>query len=154
MGYSLTIGEAKLEKWDEDEFGDGHIDITVDGVHLDDAPAFGEPTDYTNERWPSYTSWWEFAEYAGLTDVLFDPETNGGIRGGHPGHFLITEKFKQDIDDAYSKFMEKYPDATPTYDTEGTADADADGALCRLTWLQYWTTWALENCENPIFKNT
>ena len=150
MGYSLTIGEGRLERIDEDEFGDGYLNIVVEGVRNDDAPVFGEPTDNTNERWPSYTSWHDFAELAGLMDVLYDPERNGNIRGGHPGHFLITKKFKSDVDDAFSAYMKKYPDVVPSYDTE----RDEDAVLCRLTWLQYWTNWALENCKNPIFKNT
>lgn len=152
MGYSLAIGEAVTEVSPEDEYGDGYVSIVVEEVRHDDAPAFGEPTDYTNERWPSYTSWSNFAEFAGLTDILYNPKANGDIRGGHPGHFLITEKFKADVDAAMDRYMEKYPDAVASF--ENVEDRRHDGELCRFIWLQYWTDWALENCKTPIFTNT
>ncbi len=150
MGYNLIIGEAIIEKYPEDEFGDGYVEITVEGARQDDAPAFDDPTDYTNERWPSYTAWHEFAEAVGIEDILFDTDSNGSIRGGHPGHFLITDKFKSEIDSAVDRHMMKYPDAVPTYDSERPQDYQ----LPRLLWIQYWTDWALENCTNPIFKNS
>jgi len=53
MGYTLRIGEL----------GD---DGEVETVRHDDAPAFDEPTDYTNDRWPSYTAWWGFVRACGL----------------------------------------------------------------------------------------
>lgn len=152
MGYSLTIGEAVLGKIGDDEWGAGYVYVTAEEVHHDDAPAFGEPTDYKNERWPSYSSWADFADFAGLTDILFDPTSPGNIRGGHPGHFLITEKFKADVDAAMERYMKKYPDAVPTY--KDFENRRHDGELCRFVWLQYWTDWALENCKNPIFLNT
>jgi len=98
MGYNLSIGEGKMVKVDEDEWGDGYLNIEVVDVERPDAPAFGEPTDHSNERWPSYSSWANFAEQADLIPTLFQLDDNGNdtgnIRGGHPGHFLITEQFK------------------------------------------------------------
>jgi len=152
MGYSLSIGEAVMDVVPEDEWGDGQINITVEEVRNDDAPAFGEPTDYTNQRWPSYTSWWNFAEFTGMENILFDVDANENIRGGHPGHFLITDMFKDAIDTAMKDYTNKYPDAVPSF--EDFENRPHDGHLCRMVWLQYWVDWALENCKNPIFLNT
>ena len=56
MNYNLTIGEAVVVV-DWDEFG---IVVSAKKEHHDIAPAFGEPTDYSNQRWPSYTAWEDF----------------------------------------------------------------------------------------------
>lgn len=152
MGYSLTIGEAVMEAIPGDEWGDGYLHISVEEVTHDEAPAFGEPTDHRNTRWPSYSSWSQFAEFTGLEDVLLDPESNDNIRGGHPGHFLLTQAFKDDVDIAMERFMKMYPDAIASYDNY--EERPYDGELCRLTWLKYWVDWALENCQIPIFANT
>lgn len=65
MGYTLTIGEAEIE-YDEDV-----ARIRAQGMKLDDAPADGTPTDYTNSRWPSYSAWADFCRAVGLTDMMF-----------------------------------------------------------------------------------
>lgn len=54
MGYNLTIGEAVLS-WDED-----YVCVDAQDVTLPNAPAFGDPTDHTNSRWPSYSVWADF----------------------------------------------------------------------------------------------
>ena len=51
MGYTIAIGE--LETVTE---SDGYKHKYVKTVTLDNAPAYGEPTDHMNERWPSYSS--------------------------------------------------------------------------------------------------
>ena len=44
MGYTLKIGEATI-RWASDSVG---IDVPI--VHLETAPAFGEPTDRENQQ--------------------------------------------------------------------------------------------------------
>ncbi len=150
MGYSLSIGEATLIRHEEDP--DGHwkeyIEVGVHEINDPASPAFGEPSDYTNTRWPSYIDWWAFCEFTGLIEIMFDED--GNIKGGHPGNFFITGKFKQVIDGAHLNHMKTYPDATPVYGSNKPEDYH----LCRLLWLKYWTDWALENCKNPIFSNS
>jgi hypothetical protein len=170
MGYNLTIGEAAFEV---DKVGDNSYTETLDDefirvvakpVKLDNAPAAGEPTDYTNERWPSYTQWHDFAKKVGLMDVLFQYNEVRGyydIRGGHSGFFAITPAFKAEIDKAVKNWLKKYPDAKPEYVEEYTGGdsrfpeyVERHAMMVRLHWLQFWTDWALENCECPIFVNT
>lgn len=116
MGYTLKIGQ-RTEGWAQD-------------ARDDNAPAFDEPTDYTNERWPSYTAWAEFCDESGLKSLFYG---EGGLLASHPGIVPLTDEHKKAI--------------------------DAVGSLSghnqvRLEWLQYWVTWALENCSDPVFCNS
>jgi hypothetical protein len=159
MGYSLSIGEAACtpqidEYYDEDadsyEFYN-KIVITVKPEKHDDAPAFGEPTDYTNKRWPSYTSWADFSEFCDLENFLFHSYGNKEITGGHPGHFIITKMYVDGVMKKYHDFKKKYPNAVASFDGDPTYH---DMALCRFEWLVYWLQWALKNCKTPVFCNT
>lgn len=163
MGYNLTIGEAGF---DVDEVGgswtetvqDEYICVTAESVELPDAPAFGEPTDHTNQRWPSYGQWYDFCEGVGILPITFEmneDECTGSIRGGHPGFFPITKAFKEAVDHAYDNWKTQHPDAVPEYILQADGEYDIGCSyLARLTWLKYWTDWALENCKCPIFTNS
>lgn len=161
MGYSLTIGEAAF---DVDEVGDEwtenvqdeYIRVTAVSVELPEAPAFGEPTDHTNERWPSYSSWYDFCEDVDILPITFDMDEHGNdtgnIRGCHPGFFPITKAFKAEVDKAYDNWKKKYPNVVASYDNFEVYPEN--GQMCRLEWLKFWTDWSLENCKTPIFTNT
>ena len=165
MGYNLTIGEAvfEVDKVGDDEWTtsvqDEYIRVTAESVKLPDAPAFDEPTDYTNERWPSYTTWHDFCEATGLWAAIYvvDEHGNntGNMRGGHPGYFPITPAFQKEVHEAYDNWMAEYPDAVAEY-TKGEDGEyiEANSYLCRLEWLKFWTDWALENCKVPVFVNS
>lgn len=71
MGYNLAIGEATIE-WNEDM-----VRIGVKPMNLPEAPAFNEPTDFTNTRWPSYTAWSDFCHDVGIADYVLN-NRNGG----------------------------------------------------------------------------
>jgi len=86
MGYDLTIGEAEFKV---DKVGDDFVDniqeecirVTVAEIKHDNAPAFGEPTDYTNVRWPSYSSWAIFCEFAELEHVFYEMDEHDNCTG-------------------------------------------------------------------------
>lgn len=137
MGYSITIGEYYTYKEDGRNWADAHT------VTLPNAPAYNEPTDYTNERWPSYTAWSDFSDFVGLP--LYK------TIGKHPGWLSVTKKLKSEIDEAYSNFMVKYPNAIARM---GDKDKPENYQLARLTWLKFWVDWALENCKKPIIYNS
>ena len=156
MGYSLTIGELELEYDQEEEY----CGVTAKGFKRDDAPAFGEPTDYTSDRWPSYTGWADFTRFVGLHELFFG---ENGLLREHPGCVPLSQRHKQEIDAAYAAFKIKYPDAiarySPDIDFKHGIYEDPDWPeennwLCRLEWLKYWVDWALANCERPVFENT
>lgn len=158
MGYNLDIGELEVE-FEQD---DCYISLTAKSESRDDAPAYGEPTDNSNSRWPSYTSWHNSMEFVGLKDLFFDEDSEYSLLTQHPGCVPLNKHHKKVIDRAYEDFMEKYPDVVAGYspktkDNIMAEDPDwpeENGALVRLEWLKYWVDWALKNCEKPVFANS
>ena len=120
MGYTLRIGEFVVSG----------TELTVESVRHDDAPAFDEPTDYTNDRWPSYTAWWGFVRECGL-DALFKNE----LLAEHPGVCPLRPEHLQAFERVNRRNLDEF---------------DRN----RLTWLIYWTRWALANCKKPTFYNS
>lgn len=141
MGYDFIIGEKTID--DEDE------EVTMvwaEEVEHENAPAFGEPTDYSNERWPSYTVWHYFCKDTGLYELFY--ERKDKLIPEHPGYQSLTPFHQQKINTAYKVFKANHPEAELDIEKD-----EASGWLCRLEWLKYWVDWALENCENPVFCN-
>ena len=163
MGYNLIIGEAviKVEEDWEDQTDGIYVSVRAEGQMHPGAPAFNEPTDHTNERWPSYTAWTAFLIAAGIKEFFFNYNTTD-IKGGHPGGFALT---KEDIiitEQALRRLKARYPDAAALID-QGTKYGDGYnsedpcegfGWVARAMWLHYWVKWAVENCKRPVFANT
>ena len=160
MGYTLTIGELEVNYDQDDEYPDIHLGARAE--RHDNAPAYGEPTDYTNARWPSYTSWHEFTRFVGLEELFFSDDRGDCLIGRqHPGCVPLTERHRREINAAYEAHKVKYPNAVPTYGNppEGVFTVDENNPpenyqFTRLTWLHYWVNWALDNCEKPVFENS
>jgi hypothetical protein len=159
MGYSLTIGELEI-RYDND-IEVPRIRLTASSTRLDAAPAFGEPTDFTNERWPSYSSWTEFCRNVGLRSLFYgDDDREDCLLENHPGCVPLTKKHVAEINDAMNAYKLLHPDAIPTYgNPKNFYEADPDNSeensfMCRLVWLQFWATWAINNCEKPVFANS
>lgn len=149
MGYSIDIGQRKKGTTE------------VEPVTLPEAPAFNEPTDHTNSRWPSYTAWSNAMDFVGLSEVMFNKKD--GLMRSHPGTFPIRKKHKKAIDKAYKEFYEKYPNCQAGYSPKidmanGVYDdltwPDENQWATRLEWLKFWVDWSLENCTKPVFANT
>lgn len=170
MGYTLRIGELKVSyENDEDE---PRIDLKAMPARHDDAPAFGEPTDYENQRWPSYTAWAEFARDFGLYELFFgqsvgsrDIVRDDALLRQHPGCVPLTERHRREINAALEAWKRRYPDATPTFGRpppegahplmwEDPDNPEENGKMTRIVWLAYWVNWALDNCTRPVFENT
>jgi hypothetical protein len=152
MGYNLKIGELTTEVTD-----DGRESIiwnSAESVNHDNAPAYGEPTDHSNIRWPSYTSWSDFARFVGLYDFFFDKHE--GIMRQHSGCFPIKQEHIDIVHKAYKEFYEKYPNAIPGYPENEDYDnwPEENSYAVRLEWLVYWMDWAHKNCKNPVFANS
>lgn len=144
MGYSLKIGDAFIEAGD---YGD--VSIQARSVTLEDAPAEGAPTDYSNSRWPSYTGWRCFADAVGITPFMFRAEDGvmPSFEGkdvlplidAHPGVTAITRTHYKAILAAITEYqVSKNPH--PYH-------------LRRCDWLLFWLQWALANCTTPVFVN-
>lgn len=152
MGYSIGIGELKINR------EDGYTFKSVKTIKLPDAPAFGEPTDNTNERWPSYTSWSNAMQFLGLYDMMFNKKT--GLMRQHLGTYRIFKHHKATLDKVYDEFYKKYPNAKAGYSPKSTMfEEDKDWPeenswAVRLEWLKFWFDWAFENCKKPYFYNS
>jgi hypothetical protein len=141
MGYTLKIGEATID------YSTEYVEIDCDTVRHDDSPAFGEPTDFTNERWPSYSGWADFSNALGIRDIMY----------GHDGF-----QFKGDY---FYPLIQQHPGVAPitaahlaivkekteTYKGQHPA---SDYNLKRAEWLIYWMEWALANCKMPVLVNS
>lgn len=159
MGYTLTIGELKTTvKYHGLE---SYIQNYAEDVTDEKAPAFGEPTDHLNSRWPSYTAWHDAMRFVGLHEMMFNKE-NGLIRN-HPDCVPLVKEHKEIIDKAYLEFYKKYPGCkagySPKIKEKGGIYEDPEwpqenGYAVRLEWLKYWVDWALENCKHPVFYNS
>ena len=152
MGYILGIGELKTRV--EYKGLESYIINDVEAVTDEKAPAFGEPTDHSNSRWPSYTSWHDAMRFVGLHDMMFNKET--GLIRSHPDCVPLVKEHKEIIDKAYKEFYEKYPNCKAGYlpNINEKEWIYENNYATRLEWLKYWVDWALENCQYPVFYNS
>lgn len=158
MGYTLKIGELKVSI--NGEGIDSYISNDVELVEHENDPAFREPTDYQNIRWPSYTAWADSMRFIGLYDFMFNKDN--GILREHPGCFPLTKEHKEIIDKAHYDFYKKYPNCKAGYspltkENEFFEDENwpkENNYAVRLEWLKYWVDWALANCKMPVFYNS
>jgi len=171
MGYNLAIGEAYMD-YDK---ADAYLRIRAKSQHDENSPAFGEPTDHTNQRWPSYCSWSDFCEAVDIYDIMmskdfYTDDIHECMIPDHPGYSVITQKHIDYIEsrvDLYKKsnptHIAKFRPLKPEFKDDDSIfhppehyidDEKYDGNLCRAEWLLYWMKWAVENCEIPIFYNS
>lgn len=149
MGYTIKIGEmvSKTES-------DGVAYFNIKPEKHDTAPAFGEITDFTNERWPSYTAWYNFIREVGL-EQLFSTD----LFKSHPGIVELTPDHQEQIRAALNRRRKQFPQAYPGFQEDDFGkplpnSSNADPMLVRLIWLDYWVSWALTNCERPAISNS
>ena len=130
MGYDIYIGQRRPHQCEDSECcSHGYTwPDEVDEITLPDAPAEPETerSDRTNGRHPSYANWDEFARRTGLVELMAE------LIPDHPGIVTLTE-------DHYAALAR----AKTTYGYDAK----------RLTWLRWWTRWALDHCEWPSFYN-
>lgn len=159
MGYTLTIGELETS-WDDSDGLESTIRNSAKGEFHDKAPSFGEPTDGSNSRWPSYTAWHGFTRFVDLEDLFYSKET--GLLREHPGCFPLTKEHKEIVDKAYKAFYEKYPNCKAGFSPNANdifSEEDKDWPeentwAARLEWLKYWVDWSLTECKKPVFYNS
>ena len=152
MGYSFYIGNAVPEFSKED--GELTARWVVGRTENDNAPTFqnDQCTGSSNGRHPSYSGWYSFCEEAGLVDLFYDER--GHLLAGHPGCALLTADDLARVRAALHlrRAKSRYP---PGFSAAMSAnDGECDACLARLIWLEWWISWALENCETPAIQNT
>jgi len=150
MGYNLEIGELEIEfDTSDDRESSLGLGVKIEKGRKELFLNVGEPTDGMNIRWPSYSSWRNFAEHAGLEEFFFD-DSKGLIRQ-HPGTFPLCEDHRVIINQKYKDFKIKFPKSEANYNNPTKPE---NGTLVRFEWLKYWINWALDNCEKPVFYNS
>ena len=77
MGYNLTIGELKVSYCQDDDCPD--VSLTAKGFSHDEAPAFGEISDHTSSRYPSYSAWSDFSMSVGLFSLFYGKNCSGEL---------------------------------------------------------------------------
>lgn len=166
MGYTLSIGEATVEP--ADEYG-GPAEIGVVSVTNADAPHIANETINvnSNQRWPSYVGWGDFAKAAGLLEFFFHEED--GLIAQHPGAVYLLPRHAKMLTETLASYRDKNPKALPGFTMEPgpftTPEEIAsqelppegfyfDEVLARLVWCEWWVRWALVHCTVPIFRNS
>ena len=162
MSFSITIGNAIPEFLNES--GELLARWTVKDVTLPDAPTFHNDTDQSNHRAPSYVAWGDFVYTHGLHECFFNKDT--GLFRDHPGCVMLTPAHGALFSAALAKrrsestlppgfIGEPYwkPNGAPA-DWVHPEEGKYDCHLARLIWLEWWTRWALANCETPAIENS
>lgn len=155
MGYTIKIGNAIPHFSKDDGYLDARWEVAL--ASNDDAPAFGEPTDKENQRWPSYTAWANSMRALGLYDLFL--ERDEGLMSPHPGCKLITKEHLDQVRSAVADRRTKNggkPAGFFGYDNDNHQEIDNgnDPDLARGVWLEYWMAWAIDNCETPAIENS
>ena len=169
MGYTLTIGQKiknnNIQDIIDDAKEDGYEpdiesrEFEAKTESSDNAPAFGEPTDYMNQRWPTYTSWYTFLYTAELNNIFLDD--NDRLKGEHPGYINITEEIYNEIKEKYTLFKMRYRTAVPSFDIESEQNVYSEGykspanhVLARFEWLIYWLDYSMKKYDEVVLSNT
>lgn len=178
MGYSITLGEARIGYYPEDEY----MKIEAEGMVHDDAPDLGrgDISGKSNQRHPSYTAFKKWCDETGLLEVFYETDdykteqrrmmgwedpVYWQIKGGHPGATPITRDMYKKVKSALTKYRKKHPNAImpspentegfgPNALMTGEGMEHLDYTLGRLVWFEFWMRWALENCKHPIIANS
>ena len=147
MGYTFRIGHGIARQEADEDTGALRTYWSVEAVERPDAPLFvnDEMTGQTNARYPSYSAWAEFCRETGISSLFYNER--GREKAGHPGAQVIRPEDLALVQRALAAWRAK------ARKPAGFGD-DHDPLLARLIWLEYWMRWALENCANPIIKNT
>ena len=138
MGYSIYIGERTYSAEIED--------FIVEKVCDDSAPEFSGDfmSAKNNSRHPSYGGWAAFCKETDLYDLFFNSEN--GLMHEHPGCVIIQKQHEIIIKKALLKRQQE-SNLPPGF------NYNQDLILARLIWLDYWVSWALENCKKPAIYN-
>lgn len=149
MGYNLSIGEAYADV----RLNDRYSRIDVANAVVDGAP-INSSDDTSNTICPSYSTFAEFCRETELYDVFFsgargcntesfwkdaEGRQHYGLLSQHPGAVALTESH-----------LKAFQEAQERYQARGGND---EYTVKRLTWLVWWTEWALKNCKYPTFAN-
>ena len=139
MGYVIQIGEKKKK-----------LDSIITRK-LNDAPYFPENgIARENFHVSSDTNWGMFCDKTGLRNLFFDT---------HPIEKYYVEK---NFNELTSETLEEIKKATATWkashpnanaEVVNRSDPDySNWTLAVLIWLEWWSDWAMKNCQQPHYS--
>lgn len=170
MGYNIGIGEAFIARLDDETQR-----IWVRTTRLDDAPNHCPFTGKGNWRSPSYSVWSEFCKDAGVYELFYGQGWSGDIGRyescsdgfhrekpllqQHLGAAAIGVKDADFVSGKLRDYRAAHPFALEGFweidpKTGAETDTGLDPVLARLVWLEFWTRWAVENCDKPTVANS
>lgn len=161
MSYSILIGNAELHsEWgapDEEPIAKW----TVASMVHPEAPFTDDNTGHSNGRDPGYSQWASFLDATGLRSVFMN--AGDGLMRAHPGCQKLNRSHLLAFKAADAAYRIRNPQAIAGAcectqcswhpNADAVHDPLLDFNLCRLTWLIWWTEYALTNCERPAIYN-
>lgn len=157
MGYDIYIGNGEMSQVE----GKSPYSRIVKGetiyykpfvkrIERPDAPFFpgDEMTGKSNARYPSYRAWDDFCKAIGLYGLFFDKPD--GLMLDQPYYSTLSKFHSLQISAAVCNWKIEYPNSIARFGDEYPAE---DAILARLLWLDWWVSWALQNCETPGIYN-
>lgn len=160
MGFGFKIGERRPVRGDEI---DRETATTVGAEDVDEHPegwdyvphASSTRHRYTSEIMPSYAGWRKFMDETRYDEVI--GERVPPLVEQHPG---VRELGPEDVDaveDLLSMHREDHDvgeEDRPDWGVDELGGPNSHAVhRVRLRWLAYWTAWAVENCDDPVFAN-
>lgn len=137
---------------------------------VEEAPSFNEPTDKTNSKWPSYTTWSIICYLADLDNLFYEKNDEFyEFKGGHPGYFYLTKEWIDELNSKIEKFKINYPNTSKVDNPEVEISYQeieyledgkkhtylAKDVTQRLDWLSFWCNYAYDKYyDETVFYNS
>ncbi len=152
MTVNFIIGELEIEvpdATDSQRLDCCDVRLSAVEVELPKGEGLQIPLGKANHADFSYNRWFNFCEEVGIRDVFYDKDEN--FIGRRTGAIWITPLTQHTIRAAYKALQAEYPD----FVLQDVISSDhLVGHFHLLAWLDYWVTWALENCKRPVIHHS
>ena len=151
MGYIIQIGNA-IPLVDEDS---DILEWQIEDFCHKECPIFFGDSSKENYREPSYSVWDDFCEAVGLEDMFYRHLPDG--RTTAKGFIYLADKHLELVSRRLIEYKGKMKTTIPPgyqeiHERSYLSIPEYDGYLARLTWLEFWTKWAISNCETPALS--
>lgn len=148
MGYIIQIGNA-IPLVDEDS---DILEWQIEDFCHEECPTFPGDSRKYNYRAPSYSVWDDFCEAVGLEDMFYRHLPDGRTTG--KGFIYLAEKHLELVSRRLIEYKGRMKVTIPPgyggrHERNHPSIPEYDDYLARLIWLEFWTKWAISNCETP-----
>ncbi|MEM7734825.1 MAG: hypothetical protein AAF267_03465 [Deinococcota bacterium] len=157
MGHQISIGEAEIDYDGEAGYVAIHA-ASAEDIH---APSVG--FGYKNIINIHQDTMHIWCELTGLVEVFYNQPLNyhpyNDYKGGAPGVIAINESMHSYLDGALNRWnstngkdvAHKLDDVFTRYNKDiFNPYVLREEFRSRLEWFEFWTRWALDNCDHPV----